>query len=168
MANNNDKTIHERVLTDKERMLEELNKTSGIVSSACKAAGISRMTFYRWYNEDPDFKEKVDDVKELQKDFCEALILKKMKDGDTTMLIFYAKTQMKDRGYTERRELVGRDGEALVPKQKIDLNLWYPNRKSTWRNLQMNSVRCCFPSGLTSLTRRNEHRLFGVGNRRGS
>ena len=122
MANNNDKTIHERVLTDKERMLEELNKTSGIVSSACKAAGISRMTFYRWYNEDPDFKEKVDDVKELQKDFCEALILKKMKDGDTTMLIFYAKTQMKDRGYTERRELVGRDGEALVPKQKIDLD----------------------------------------------
>ena len=121
MANNNDKTIQERVLTDKERMLEELNKTSGIVSSACKAAGISRMTFYRWYNEDPDFKEKVDDVKELQKDFCEALILKKMKDGDTTMLIFYAKTQMKDRGYTERRELVGKDGESLVPKQKIDL-----------------------------------------------
>lgn len=121
MANNNDKTIQERVLTDKERMLEELNKTSGIVSSACKAAGISRMTFYRWYNEDPDFKEKVDDVKELQKDFCEALILKKMKDGDTTMLIFYAKTQMKDRGYTERRELVGKDGESLITKQKIDL-----------------------------------------------
>ena len=121
MANNNDKTIQERVLTDKERMLEELNKTSGIVSSACKAAGISRMTFYRWYNEDQDFKEKVDDVKELQKDFCEALILKKMKDGDTTMLIFYAKTQMKDRGYTERRELVGKDGESLITKQKIDL-----------------------------------------------
>ena len=122
MANNNDKTIQERVLTDKERMLEELNKTSGIVSSACKAAGISRMTFYRWYNEDPDFKEKVDDVKELQKDFCEALILKKMKDGDTTMLIFYAKTQMKDRTYIERRELVGKDGESLVPKQKCDLD----------------------------------------------
>ncbi len=121
MANNNEKAIHERVLTDKERLLEELNKTSGIVSSACKAAGVSRMTFYRWYNEDPDFKEKVDDVKELQKDFCEALILKKMKDGDTTMLIFYAKTQMKDRGYTERRELVGKDGEALTPKQTIDI-----------------------------------------------
>lgn len=121
MANNNEKAIHERVLTEKERLLEELNKTSGIVSSACKAAGVSRMTFYRWYNEDPDFKEKVDDVKELQKDFCEALILKKMKDGDTTMLIFYAKTQMKDRGYTERRELVGKDGEALTPKQTIDI-----------------------------------------------
>ena len=122
MANNYDKTIQERMHADKERMLEELNKTSGIVSSACKAAGISRMTFYRWYNEDPEFKEKVDDVKELQKDFCEALILKKMKEGDTTMLIFYAKTQMKDRGYTERRELVGKDGESLVQKQKIDLD----------------------------------------------
>ena len=60
-------------------------------------------------------------MKELQKDFAESLILKKIEEEDTTMLIFYAKTQMKDRGYTTRTEVLGKDGESQVPKQKIDL-----------------------------------------------
>ena len=102
-------------------LLQALANTSGIVSSACKAANVSRMTYYRWYNEDPDFREKADDIKELQKDFAESLILKKMKEGDTTMIIFYAKTQMKDRGYTERKEITGKDGEDLIKGKEIDI-----------------------------------------------
>lgn len=113
--------IDERVAQEKEDLLKALANTSGIVASACKQANISRMTYYRWYNEDPDFKEKADDIKELQKDFAESLILKKMKEGDTTMLIFYAKTQMKDRGYIERKEITGKDGEALIASKEIDL-----------------------------------------------
>ena len=122
MANNNEATIEERVRKEKSAFLEALDRTKGIVRPACRLTGVSPSTFYRWYNEDPDFHDKVDDVKELQKDFAEALILKKIEDGDTSMLIFYAKTQMKDRGYTERKEIVGKDGESLVPKQKIDLD----------------------------------------------
>ena len=44
-----------------------------------------------------------------------------MKEGDTTMLIFYAKTQMKDRGYNERQEITGADGAPLMG-QEIDIN----------------------------------------------
>jgi len=113
--------IDERVAQEKADLLQALANTSGIVSSACKAANVSRMTYYRWYNEDPDFREKADDIKELQKDFAESLILKKMKAGDTTMIIFYAKTQMKDRGYTERKEITGKDGEDLIKGKEIDI-----------------------------------------------
>ena len=113
--------IDERVAQEKADLLQALSNTSGIVSSACKAANVSRMTYYRWYNEDPDFREKADDIKELQKDFAESLILKKMKEGDTTMIIFYAKTQMKDRGYTERKEITGKDGEDLIKGKEIDI-----------------------------------------------
>lgn len=114
--------IDERVAKEKKDLLEALAQMGGIVSSACKACNISRMTYYRYYNEDPEFKEKADDVKELQKDFCESLILKKMKEGDTTMIIFYAKTQMKDRGYTERKEITSKDGEELFKPKEIDLS----------------------------------------------
>lgn len=114
--------MSEKIAKEKADLLAALAANSGIVASACRAANVSRMTYYRYYNEDPDFKEKADDVKELQKDFAESLILKKMKEGDTTMIIFYAKTQMKDRGYVERRELVGKDGEDLVRKQEVDLS----------------------------------------------
>lgn len=105
----------------KEEVLARLSEMSGIVASACKAAGISRYTFYEWKKSDPEFAEKVEDIMELQKDFCESLILKKMKEGDTTMIIFYAKTKMKDRGYVERQEVTGADGHSLVPAQ-IDLS----------------------------------------------
>ena len=117
-----EQTMSEKIAKEKADLLAALAANSGIVASACRAANVSRMTYYRYYNEDPDFKEKADDVKELQKDFAESLILKKMKEGDTTMIIFYAKTQMKDRGYVERRELVGKDGEDLVHKQEVDLS----------------------------------------------
>lgn len=48
MATN--ETIQERIAKDKEVVLDALNKSSGIVASACKAAGISRFTFYKWIN----------------------------------------------------------------------------------------------------------------------
>lgn len=117
-----EQTMSEKIAKEKADLLAALAANSGIVASACRAANVSRMTYYRYYNEDPDFKEKADDVKELQKDFAESLILKKMKEGDTTMIIFYAKTQMKDRGYVERKELVGKDGEDLVRKHEVDLS----------------------------------------------
>ena len=116
------KSIQDRIAKDKAAVLEHLANSSGIVATACKAAGISRFTFYDWKKNDPDFAEKVEDIMELQKDFCEALILKKMRDGDTTMIIFYAKTKLKDRGYVERKEFTGADGKPLSPAQNYDLS----------------------------------------------
>lgn len=117
-----DEVRDRRIAEQKKEVLEALAKNSGIVASTCRACNISRFTYYKWYNEDPDFAEKADDVKELQKDFAESLILKKMKEGDTTMIIFYAKTQMKDRGYTERQELTGKDGADLLASQQVDIS----------------------------------------------
>lgn len=122
MEERDTQNIDERVAREKEELLDALAKNSGIIASACRACNLSRTTYYRFYEEDPDFKEKADDVKELQKDFAESLILKKMKEGDTTMIIFYAKTQMKDRGYTERSEITGRDGKDLIKSTDIDLS----------------------------------------------
>lgn len=108
---------------NKEEFLTYLDKAAGLVATACRKANISRVTYYKWRNEDEEFAQKCDDIKELQKDAAEALILKKMKDGDTSMLIFYAKTQMKDRGYVERKELVGRDGNDLIKNDEVNLSL---------------------------------------------
>lgn len=118
---NND-TVQERMAKAKLDVLEQLSNCNGIVASACKAAGISRYTFYEWKKTDPDFAEKVEDIMELQKDFAEALILKKMKDGDTAMIIFYAKTKMKDRGYVERQEVTGADGRPFSQPANVDFS----------------------------------------------
>lgn len=132
--------IDKRVAKEKEDLLAALAQTSGIVSSACKAANVSRMTYYRYYKEDPAFREKADDIKELQKDFAESLILKKMKEGDTTMIIFYAKTQMKDRGYTERREITGKDGEDFIRSKEIDISKLTPEQREVLLSIGLDII----------------------------
>ncbi|MBR5051608.1 MAG: hypothetical protein IKW91_00090 [Bacteroidaceae bacterium] len=121
--------IAERKAMSKEEFLTLLEAAGGMVATACRKANISRVTYYNWRKDDAEFAERADDIKELQKDAAEALILKKMKDGDTSMLIFYAKTQMKDRGYVERRELVGKDGRDLIKQDEVDLTKLTPEQR---------------------------------------
>lgn len=51
---NNTSTIEERQEKDKQALVEAL-KDMPIARVACKRAGVSRATYYRWRNEDPDF-----------------------------------------------------------------------------------------------------------------
>lgn len=90
---------------NKKRMLEALEKSLGVVTSACKMSGIPRGVFYEWYNEDPEFKKDVDDLKEVVIDFAESQLHKSVSEGNTTAIIFYLKTKGKSRGYIERQEI---------------------------------------------------------------
>ncbi|WP_156809702.1 hypothetical protein [Riemerella columbina] len=96
-------TAEEKTQHNKELLLSCLKDTLGIVNSACINAGLSRETYYRWYREDKDFRKRADDITETQIDVAEASLLKKIKNGDTTSIIFYLKTRGKERGYVEKR-----------------------------------------------------------------
>ena len=68
--------------------------------------GVSRSTVYNYMGRWP--KTVVDamhESKEMEKDFVESRIMKRIGDDSDTMIIFYSKTQMKDRGYIERQEI---------------------------------------------------------------
>ena len=99
------KVVAAEVAKRKADFLEIFQNNMCIVASSCRKAGITRQTFYEWRREDAEFAAKCEDIEELQKDMAEASILKQIKEGNTTMTIFYAKTKMKDRGYTEKVEL---------------------------------------------------------------
>ena len=99
----------------KKALLEALEKTLGIVTTACKIVGVQRGTFYRYYNEDKDFAKAVKDVENITFDFVESQLHKQIKDNNTASTIFYAKTKMKNRGYVERQEITGADsGEVTI------------------------------------------------------
>lgn len=85
--------------------IEAIKDRKGFVTQAAKQLGISRSQLHRIINAHPTVKEALQDAREEMKDFAESKIYQKISDGDTTMIIFYAKTQMKDRGYTERQEI---------------------------------------------------------------
>lgn len=106
----------EDIQKDKEKLLNSLKECSGIVTFACEKVGLSRQTFYRWYRDDAEFKERADAINELQIDIAEASLLKKIQKGDTTAIIFYLKTKGKSRGYTERKEIITPEGVHVTNK----------------------------------------------------
>jgi len=94
-----------RLDTIKKKLISALAKNLGIVTAACKQSKVSRSTFYNWYHNDNDFKIAVDDINEQTMDFVETQLHKKIKEGDTSSIIFYCKTKGKKRGYVERQEI---------------------------------------------------------------
>jgi hypothetical protein len=88
----------------KKATLEALEKSLGVVTDACKKAGISRQSHYRWMQEDELYKEAVESISEMAIDFAESSLYKQIKEGNTPATIFYLKTKGKNRGYIERKE----------------------------------------------------------------
>ena len=98
----------------KKAMIEALEKSLGVVTSACKNVGIGRTTFYEWLKDDIDFAQKVKDIDNIALDFVESELYKQIKEGSTVSTIFYLKTKGKKRGYIERQEITGADGQQLI------------------------------------------------------
>ena len=89
----------------KKTFLEALQRSLGIVSTACEKTGTGRTTHYRWLKEDPEYKAAVDQIAESVIDFAESHLYKLIKEGNPAANIFYLKTKGKNRGYIERQEI---------------------------------------------------------------
>jgi len=89
----------------KRLLLIALEKTLGIVTPACQEVGISRDRFYKYYNEDPEFKRKVDELNQVTLDFVENQLLKKIKDGSEKSIMFYMRYKGKKRGYVDNLDI---------------------------------------------------------------
>ena len=94
----------------KESLLKALEKSLGVVTTACKNADVHRSTFYEWYKKDNNFKEQVDDLKNVALDFAESKLHEQISKGVPSSTIFYLKAKGKNRGYVERQEITGADG----------------------------------------------------------
>jgi hypothetical protein len=122
--------------TQKKAMLKALKANLGIVSKSCEAVGISRGAHYLWMNNDPEYKEAVEEIDESVIDFAESKLhelidgpmkevltdegIQQVKDSPVpSAVIFYLKTKGKKRGYIERTEISGADGgpiQIIIPQ----------------------------------------------------
>lgn len=94
----------------KQAFIEALLKCFGNVSQAAQLSGIHRQTFYDWKNNDPAFKEAMENIQpsdflEAKKDFIESKLMQLVSKGNPAAVIFAAKTICQDRGYVERQQL---------------------------------------------------------------
>jgi hypothetical protein len=89
----------------KKAMLEALEKSLGVITSACKQVGIARSTHYEWYSKDKDYKKSVKEIENVALDFAESHLHKQIAKGNPLSTMFYLKCKGKKRGYIEQQEV---------------------------------------------------------------
>ena len=89
---------------NQQQIIDAIVKAEGFISAAASALGCDVGTVYNYINRYPKVKQARDDVKYRRDDFVESRLMKQIKSDNITAIIFYAKTQMKHRGYVERIE----------------------------------------------------------------
>lgn len=114
------KRIISRIREDKNVLLEHLEKTP-IVQIACDKSSIGRSTYYRWLQNDPVFAKSAKKALQrgvlLMNDVAESQLLKGMKDGNMTAIIFWLKSRHS--AYGMKLEIVDApDKESLTKEQK--------------------------------------------------
>lgn len=97
-------TKEEELTTNQKDFLKVFDAVLCNVSLACQQANIGRTTYYVWLKENPAFKENVENIKEGAIDFAESKLMQQIQNGNTTAILFFLKTQGKERGYVERTE----------------------------------------------------------------
>lgn len=89
---------------NKKLLLKALEENLGVLAPALKVSAISRETFNNYYEQDLNFRIKVDEIREMAIDAVESELIKQIKSGGAAQTIFYLKTKGKSRGYIETSE----------------------------------------------------------------
>ncbi len=105
----------------KKKFLEALKKRRGIVTLACKEADVSPMTFYRWQNDDSEFYQLSEEIRDVEigiiaeDRLAEYIIVHK----DPNMIRFYL--QSRSRKYIQRLQMQTEDPtKVLADLLKLD------------------------------------------------
>ena len=90
-------------LNKKQRLFLDAfaNVCASNISATCKKIGISRRTYYKWCENNPEFKNLVNDELESLIDLAETKLQQNIMEGKEQSIFFFLKTKGKSRGYVE-------------------------------------------------------------------
>jgi hypothetical protein len=106
-----------RTQINKKRMLQALEKSLGVVTTALKATELSRTNYYKWLKEDENFAKDVADIQNIANDFIKSKYYECVKDKVPSVVLHAAKTQL---GWNETNKLDITSDEQRI---KININL---------------------------------------------
>lgn len=113
----------------KKMLIESLENSLGIVSTACTKANISRSSFYKWYKEDEDFRKKVDEIDNVKLDFVESQLFKNIQKEKERSIIFYLQHKGHKRGYIQQQNINLTSNDEEI--KKIEIEIVKPKRNSS-------------------------------------
>ena len=92
----------------KKAMLQALEQSLGVVTTAAKQAGIERTTHYNWLKEDEAYKEAVESLEAVALDFAETKLFSLINNEDTAASYRDWETDRKSTRLNSSHEFVSR------------------------------------------------------------
>ena len=105
----------------KKMLIESLENSLGIVSTACTKVNVSRTSFYKWYKEDEGFRKKVDEIDSVKLDFVESQLFKNIQNLKEKSIIFYLQHKGHKRGYIQKQNINLTSNEEKINKIEIEI-----------------------------------------------
>jgi hypothetical protein len=98
-------------------VVEALKQSHGLKTGAAEILGVSFPTIERYIADSEEAREIVEHWRVRRKDRAEYKLDEAIERGDGWALMFTLKNA-RDREYSEKVELTGKDGEPLIPKEE--------------------------------------------------
>ena len=95
----------------KKQMLKALESSLGVVTTALKAADLSRTNYYKWLKEDEEFAAQVEEIENIQQDFIKSKYYECVKDKVPSVVIHAAKTRL---GWNETNRVDITSGDKAI------------------------------------------------------
>ncbi len=108
-----DLNTNERESTQRKKQcfLKSYSRILGSITAACKAAKITRDTYYRWIKEDIKFSTAIKQIDEWTNDWVQDKLMESIDDGNVRSIIFYLKSRHPD--YMPKQVVVQQETRTL-------------------------------------------------------
>lgn len=106
-----------RTPINKKRMIQALEKSLGVVTTALKTTDLSRTNYYKWLKEDEEFAQQVRDVELVAKDFVMSKFYECVNEKIPSVIIHATKNIC---GMNETNKLDLTSGDEPI---KININI---------------------------------------------
>lgn len=115
-----------------ELFIEAIKGSRGIKSAIVQRVGCSRGTLENAIDRWPQLAQMIEDERHSLVDFAESKLLEQLRSNDMRAILFTLETLGKDRGWSKRTEISGKDGAplfnippdvvAIIEKRGLDMN----------------------------------------------
>lgn len=96
-----------------EQVIDAIKAANGLLGYAAKTLGCDYSTVWNYSKRYKSVAAAIKNEKESLLDLSENKLYHAIKNGEAWAICFHLKTQGKERGYSERHEVTGKDGKDL-------------------------------------------------------
>ncbi len=97
-----------------KQIIDAVNSVNGMIYLAARKIGCNPQTIYNRMNKTPAIREAVDNSRGEMVDIAEQKFRIAISNGEPWAIAMALKTIGKSRGYVERQEVTGAEGQAIV------------------------------------------------------